>query len=189
MATLLVFGLLLLTLFWRAVVMMRRLGERGRRVLLWCLTLFTLGSSLLLVRESQQLEAGYFKLEDQLVRGGAALSLTALVLCVLALATPRVLDLVERMGGFVGFLSVRQIRAGKSGVLTVISFLSIGGVAVSSFAMCAVVSIMGGFGADLKHKILDNNAHITVDTTKFGGLDLWDDLLNEVRLVPSRVQT
>src|SRR6185295_17428414 len=81
--------------------------------------------------------------------------------------------------------------------------LSIAGVAISSFALCAVVSIMGGFGADLKHKILGNNAHISIDSTATadgeapglpaaapagGAGDLghipWDDLLDKVRVVP-----
>ena len=46
------------------------------------------------------------------------------------------------------------VRASKSGFLTVISVLSIAGVMVSSFALCIVVSIMGGFGADLMLKDL-----------------------------------
>jgi lipoprotein-releasing system permease protein len=90
--------------------------------------------------------------------------------------------------------------------LTVISILSISGVFISSLALCAVVSIMGGFGADLKNKILGNNAHISIDGLTPGdsagappptmpaalGADAtaaplgslaWDDLLDKVRLV------
>jgi len=71
------------------------------------------------------------------------------------------------------------------------------------------VSIMGGFGADLKNKILGNNAHISIDGLNAAanagppttdppagaaapsaaplGNMAWDDLLDEVRLVPGVV--
>jgi lipoprotein-releasing system permease protein len=56
------------------------------------------------------------------------------------------------------------------------------GVAVSSCALCSVTSIMGGFGADLKRKILGNNAHIVVDVTRPGGFGDWETKLDGVRL-------
>jgi lipoprotein-releasing system permease protein len=83
---------------------------------------------------------------------------------------------------------VRHVRASKSGFLTAISFLSIAGVGVSSFALCAVVSIMGGFGADLKRKILGNNAHMRVETTQVGGFEGWLDTLDAVRALHPRVE-
>jgi lipoprotein-releasing system permease protein len=104
-----------------------------------------------------------FVLAHQLVRVGAALFGTISMLSVMSLALPWVLDRLERQS-FVSFVAARHVRASKSGFLTVISILSIAGVAISSFALCAVVSIMGGFGADLKHKILGNNAHISIDS-------------------------
>ncbi|HEU4576647.1 MAG TPA: ABC transporter permease [Polyangiaceae bacterium] len=137
-----------------------------------------------------------FVLSDQIVRVGAAVWGTFAIMSGMALSLPLVLDRLERRG-FVSFVAARHVRASKSGFLTVISILSIAGVAISSFALCAVVSIMGGFGADLKHKILGNNAHISIDSTAApdgeapglpagGGLGHipWDDLLDKVRLVP-----
>jgi lipoprotein-releasing system permease protein len=43
---------------------------------------------------------------------------------------------------------------------------------------------MGGFGADLKRKILGNNAHITIDTSDIGGFKDWEPVLDRVRLAP-----
>jgi lipoprotein-releasing system permease protein len=43
---------------------------------------------------------------------------------------------------------------------------------------------LGGFGADLKRKILGNNAHVRVETKKVGGFTNWRDLADELRLVP-----
>jgi lipoprotein-releasing system permease protein len=103
-----------------------------------------------------------FVLGDQIVRVGAALFGTTSVMVMMVLALPWALDRLEGQG-FVNFVAARHVRADKSGFLTVISILSIAGVFISSLALCAVVSIMGGFGADLKNKILGNNAHISID--------------------------
>ena len=94
-----------------------------------------------------------------------------------------ILDLFEG-GSFVGFVAARHVRSSKSGFLTVISVLSILGVCLSSLALCLVVSIMGGFGADLKRKILGNNAHVKIEATDGGGFTHYRDLLDEVRKVP-----
>jgi lipoprotein-releasing system permease protein len=90
-------------------------------------------------------------------------------------------DALERWR-FGSLVAVRHVRSQKSGFLTVISILSIAGVFVSAFALCAVISIMGGFGADLKRKILGNNAHIRIDTDQVGGFQDADAILREVRL-------
>lgn len=123
-----------------------------------------------------------FILWHQFVRVGAALSGTVFVVCFMILAVPWLMDRFEGRG-FVTFVAIRHVRAQKSGFLTVISLLSIAGVFVSSFALCAVVSIMGGFGADLKHKILGNNAHVKIEAKRIGGFEHWSDLLEQVRLV------
>lgn len=132
-----------------------------------------------------------FVLAHQVVRVGAAATGTLAVILLLALGLPWALDRLER-SGFSGLVAARHVRADKSGFLTVISALSIAGVALSSLTLCAVVSIMGGFGADLKNKILGNNAHISIDTvaaTTTGGLGgrAWDAVLDRVRLTPGVV--
>jgi len=165
----------------------RRLLTDVRRRYLWLLT----GSAALLAlglgawaHSLPEPRRASFDLSHQLVRVGAALSGTAFVLGFMALALPWVLDRLERRG-FVTFVAARHVRAGKSGFLTVISILSIAGVAISSFALCAVVSIMGGFGADLKSKILGNNSHISIDSGgDSAGFGEWDQILDTVRLVP-----
>jgi lipoprotein-releasing system permease protein len=165
----------------------RRLLTDVRRRYLWLLTGFAALLALGLGAWAHSLpepRRASFDLSHQLVRVGAALSGTAFVLGFMALALPWVLDRLERRG-FVTFVAARHVRAGKSGFLTVISLLSIAGVAISSFALCAVVSIMGGFGADLKAKILGNNSHISIDSGgDSAGFGDWDQILDTVRLVP-----
>ena len=123
-----------------------------------------------------------FQLRTELVRYGALGVGVVFLLFVLVAALPLLLDLLEKRS-FITFVGSRHVRATKSGFLTVISILSILGVSLSSCALCSVTSIMGGFGHDLKRKILGNNAHIVIDTTKNGGVNGWEDTLDSVRQV------
>ncbi len=126
---------------------------------------------------------GQFVLSHQFVRVAASFNATLATLIALSLAVPHALNLFEG-SSFVSFVAARHVRSKKSGFLTVISLLSIAGVTLSSFALCAVVSIMGGFGADLKAKILGNNAQIRIESEKPGGFEYSNDVLDKVRLVP-----
>jgi lipoprotein-releasing system permease protein len=166
-------------------LLLRRALRKGRKNLLRWLTFVSLGLLAVLgswVRRLPEPRGSSFILWHQIVRVGAALSGTAFVVCFMVLAVPWLMDRFEGRG-FVAFVAARHVRAQKSGFLTVISLLSISGVGVSSFALCAVVSIMGGFGADLKHKILGNNAHVKIEAKRIGGFSEWRELLSELRLV------
>jgi lipoprotein-releasing system permease protein len=169
--------------FWVARHLLRNVPRRA----VWLLTAFAALLALSLGTFAHTLpepKRATFVLSHQIVRVGAALSGTLFVLGFMALALPWVLDRLERRG-FVSFVAARHVRASKSGFLTVISLLSIAGVAISSFALCAVVSIMGGFGADLKAKILGNNSHISIDSAgNSSGFGNWDQMLDAVRLTP-----
>jgi lipoprotein-releasing system permease protein len=162
----------------------RALRQGGKNLLRWITALsFVLLAGLgSWVKRLPEPRGASFILWHQIVRVGAALSGTAFVVCFMVLAVPWLMDRFEGRG-FVAFVAARHVRAQKSGFLTVISLLSISGVGVSSFALCAVVSIMGGFGADLKHKILGNNAHVKIEAKHVGGFEHWRDLLDEMRLV------
>ena len=100
---------------------------------------------------------------------------------VLFAVLPALLNSLERFG-FVPYVAARHVRASKSGFLTIISVLSISGVSVSSCALCSVTSIMGGFGYDLKQKILRNYAHIVVDSGASGGFTDWEEVVDRIRL-------
>ena len=124
-----------------------------------------------------------FRWKEELVRYGAAASAVLFVIALMIALLPWAFDRLEGRS-FRSFVAMRHVRASKSGFLTVISILSICGVALSSCALCGVTSVMGGFGQDLKRKILGNNAHITIDTSAIGGFNDWDEVLNRVRIVP-----
>jgi lipoprotein-releasing system permease protein len=181
-------GIILLTVlvFFGLRWLSRRLGPK-----LWfaLCALFTGGNVIALVTLGfiaaglPNQKGAVFVVEHQLIRIGAVLGGMGFVVGISILLVPVWLDLLEKRG-FIAFVSARHVRATKSGFLTVISVLSILGVAVSALALCVVVSIMGGFGADLKRKILGNNAHVRLETKKVGGFTHWRDLADELRLVP-----
>jgi lipoprotein-releasing system permease protein len=175
-------ALLTVFLFWRLLRVALRRG--GKTLLRWLTGIsFTLLVGLgIWVKRLPEPRGSAFVLWHQIVRVGAALSGTAFMVCFMVLSVPWLMDRLEGRG-FVSFIAARHVRAQKSGFLTVISVLSMSGVGVSSFALCAVVSIMGGFGADLKHKILGNNAHVKIESKHVGGFANWRDLLDELRLV------
>ena len=158
------------------VLVRRALRKGGHHLLRWLTGVsFVLVAALgIWVKRLPEPRGSSFILWHQIVRVGAALSGTAFVVCFMVLAVPWLMDRFEGRG-FVAFVAARHVRAQKSGFLTVISLLSISGVGVSSFALCAVVSIMGGFGADLKHKILGNNAHVKIEAKRIGGFEHWSD--------------
>jgi lipoprotein-releasing system permease protein len=105
---------------------------------------------------------------------------------ILATLLPWILDRLEG-ARFSLFVGARHVRSQKSGFLTVISVLSICGVAISSCALSSVVSVMGGFSTDLKRKILGNNAHIVVDTVSQQPFADYGGVLERVRAVPGVV--
>jgi lipoprotein-releasing system permease protein len=129
------------------------------------------------------LRGSMWTLKDTLIRAGAVATGVLFVLWVLARSLPVLLDRLEK-GTFQEFVAARHVRSQKSGFLTVISVLSIAGVAVSSCAQSSVVSVLGGFSHDLRRKILGNNAHIVVDTESQAPWEGVTDVLAKIRATP-----
>jgi lipoprotein-releasing system permease protein len=185
-----VIGLGVLFLVYLTFRLLRRLGRARLWTLLWTVTAVSLFAAVglgLWARALPEPRGSYFVLWHQLVRVGAAFGATLFVVGALGLLMPAFLNLLEGMG-FTSFVATRHVRSGKSGFLTIISLLSITGVALSSLALCLVVSIMGGFGADLKRKILGNNAHIRVEAKRAGGFENWRSTLTAVRALYPRIE-
>jgi lipoprotein-releasing system permease protein len=132
------------------------------------------------------LRGSMWSLKDTLVKAGAIVSGVLFILFTLALVLPWLLDQLEGRS-FPSFVGARHVRSPKSGFLTIISVLSICGVALSSCALSSVVSVMGGFSQDLKRKILGNHAHITIDQESAAPWGGYDDVLNRVRVIPGVV--
>ena len=152
------------------------------RILLAALAI-TAGILIFWVKAAPQLHGTQFSVQDMALRITAILSSVSVIVVLLALLLPYLLDRLEGRR-FTSFVAARHVRSQKSGFLTVISVLSICGVALSSCALSSVVSVMGGFSQDLKRKILGNNAHIVVDTTSAVPWEDYNATLERIRKVP-----
>jgi lipoprotein-releasing system permease protein len=176
---------LVLMLLWRGAQRLKTSAVRG--VLLWLGGAFGVAFAVLstLALRIPVQRNSPFRIKEEAVRFAALGAGVVFLLAVLAAGLPIILDAVEARG-FTSFVGARHVRATKSGFLTVISVLSMAGVGVSSCALCSVTSIMGGFGHDLKRKILGNNAHIVVDVTRPGGFGGWQQKLELTRAALAR---
>lgn len=68
---------------------------------------------------------------------------------------------------YVRFIGSRYLMAKKrSRVVSIITLISIAGVALGVTALIVVLSVMGGFKKDLKDKILGTKAHIVVEANE-----------------------
>ncbi len=152
-------------LVWRAATDFRR-KETLRGVLqsgfAWLGVMFV-GLTFWTVR-LPELRGSAWTLRDAAVRGSAIITGILFVVGTVVALLPWALDRLEK-GGFTAYVAARHVRAKKSGFLTLISGLSIFAVFLASFSLSGAISVMGGFSADLKRKILGNNAHIVIDTT------------------------
>lgn len=142
-----------------------------------------LGGLVFWVKSLPSLRGSAFSVREMLIRAGAIVTGVVVVIVCLALLLPYILDRLEGRR-FTSFVAARHVRSQKSGFLTVISVLSICGVAISSCALSSVVSVMGGFSQDLKRKILGNNAHIVVDMTAGTPFADYETSLAKVRAIP-----
>lgn len=99
-------------------------------------------------------------------------------------AIPLLFAAAER-AGFVSLVAVRHVRSPRTGFLRVISFLAMAGIGVATAALATVISVMGGFSADLRTKIIGSNPHVLVDLPTQEPFALPAELLEELRADPS----
>jgi lipoprotein-releasing system permease protein len=144
------------------------------------------GGLILWVKGLPTMRGTAWSMQDTAIRVAAIVSSVAVIVVVLALLLPYMLDRLEGRR-FTSFVAARHVRSQKSGFLTVISVLSICGVAISSCALSSVRSVMNGFSGDLERKILGNNAHIVIDTTAGTPWGDYEGTLEAVRKVPGVV--
>jgi lipoprotein-releasing system permease protein len=96
-------------------------------------------------------------------------------------ATPRG---TRAFAAFEWMIAARYLRpTRKEGFVSVISILSLLGVAVGVAALIIVMSVMNGFRHDLLGRILGVNGHITI-TSLAGNMPNFDKIASRVRAVP-----
>ena len=72
----------------------------------------------------------------------------------------------------------------KQTVISVISAISIAGVAVGVAALIIVLAVMTGFEMDLRNKILGTNSHIVVQEYHGQGIEDYESLMTKINQVP-----
>lgn len=72
--------------------------------------------------------------------------------------------------GYEGFLALKQLKQRrKNGFISLISFISVGGVAVGVMALIIVLAVMSGFDRELKAKIVNVQPHLRIE--RVGGIE------------------
>jgi lipoprotein-releasing system permease protein len=170
-------------LLWRAATDFRR-GETLRGVLQsgCAFTGLLFAAFTLWTLKLPELRGSAWTFRDAAVRSSAILTGIIFVVGTVVALLPWALDRLEQ-GSFTSYVAARHVRAKKSGFLTLISGLSIFAVFLASFSLSGAISVMGGFSADLKRKILGNNAHIVIDTTSQSPWGDYEAALASVRNV------
>jgi lipoprotein-releasing system permease protein len=88
---------------------------------------------------------------------------------------------VGRSGRFETFVALRYMRGRKAAAgVSVVTALTIGGVAIGVWALVVVLSVMAGFEVDLQDKILGANSHI-VALSYDQRIEDWRNKVDRVR--------
>ncbi len=82
-------------------------------------------------------------------------------------------------------ISWRHLCSRKSQkFISLITFISMGGVALGVMALIVVIAVMTGFGQNLRDKILGTNSHIVVTQAMSNGMEDYENVLEKVKTVP-----
>ncbi len=82
-------------------------------------------------------------------------------------------------------ISWRHLCSRKSQkFISLITFISMGGVALGVMALIVVIAVMTGFGQNLRDKILGTNSHIVVTQAMSSGMEDYENVLEKVKTVP-----
>ena len=82
-------------------------------------------------------------------------------------------------------ISWRYLRSRKSQkFISLITIISMGGVALGVMALIVVIAVMTGFGQNLRDKILGTNSHIVVTDLTGGGMEDYENVIRQVKENP-----
>ena len=81
------------------------------------------------------------------------------------------------------FVSLRHLSARRrQNFISLITWISVGGVAVGVMALIVVIAVMSGFGKDLRDKILGTNSHVVITSFDGGGLYDYEGVVQEIEI-------
>ena len=83
------------------------------------------------------------------------------------------------------FVSLRYLKSRRrQGFISLITLISVGGVAVGVMVLIVVLSVMSGFETTLKEKLLGINAHLWVLPLRTGQMQGYRDLAGRIETLP-----
>ena len=83
------------------------------------------------------------------------------------------------------FIALRYLRSKHSNrFINLVTLFSIGGIFVGVAAIIIVMSIMNGMESEIRSRILDTTAHITVFSYKRENITNWADLVKKIEKFP-----
>lgn len=89
---------------------------------------------------------------------------------------------------FETFIALRYLTAKhKNHFISIVTFLSVGGILVGVGAILVVVSIMNGMEDEIRGRIIGTTAHITVYSFRREGITDWNELLMKIERLPDVV--
>ncbi len=93
------------------------------------------------------------------------------------------MNLFERFVGFRYLLSKK-----KQTILSLTTWISVGGVATGVMALIIVISVMNGFGKDLQDKILGFKSHLLIESKEFLPFEYNPKLHAQIQKADPRIQ-
>ncbi|MGH1543673.1 MAG: lipoprotein-releasing ABC transporter permease subunit [Arenicella sp.] len=82
------------------------------------------------------------------------------------------------------YIGLRYSRAKRrNGFISFIGWVSIVGIAIGVLALIVTISVMNGFGQELRGRMLDVASHVTVEGRAGNWLDNWQDEVQQVQRV------
>ena len=83
------------------------------------------------------------------------------------------------------FISLRYLKAKrKQTFISIITLISVAGVALGVAALIIVISVMSGFDRDLKSKILGTKAHLVITDSSERGLQNYQEIMQRISKTP-----
>jgi len=79
------------------------------------------------------------------------------------------------------FIAQRYLRSKRrTGFISLITYLSVGGVAVGAAALVIVLSVMNGFENEVRSRIIGADAHLQVSTFHERGASDWKEVMEQI---------
>lgn len=84
---------------------------------------------------------------------------------------------------FTYFIGFRYLWAKKQGFISLISFISVAGIALGVTALIVVISVMNGFHEDIRNRIIGTNAHVLAASYFKDGISDYREKLAAIRKI------